>query len=787
MALVVYSNRALGELEAHVADLFGQIRNQDIGPVVYADKPKPFTKNELQKIRRIKTVSKSRKLVFNFFFPSLRDEFRSDPLKVVSFLVGHEGSGSLLSHLIQRKWALELMSYSDNVADMYTIFAVHITLTEKGLAEYEQVVHSVFQYIAMLRREGLSKALFREIQTLSNMSFEFQSKQAGVHKAISLAGLLSQCPPELVNKYHHLMEEFRPDRFSEVVEQLVPANLILELRNHQLEGLPLTEPIYGTEYSFEPMQADLVGRINALLAGRVGVTLDAKGEIASDLGMPEPNLFIPEDFSILHGQKETSDLRPRMVYSTENSELFFLPDVQFNLPKLLIKANLFLAGDALFAEPKQYLSLTLFSSGLKEYLREFIYMAQMAKIDISLVPTKKGLKFKASGFNHKFQIFLRELSRRIADFALAEGAEADFIAAKFATLKLKRLEELENQLKLEPYNQYGMTMSEAVTTGSFGHDALIGAIKDLSLEEYLGVHREVLRRVYVETLISGNLTEKDAVDIQRNLIETLQEKRLSQSLALVDIRENRLVGLAAKSVTVFERALRNESDSNNLVGVEFQLPQDPRHKYVNMLLEDYLSSLYFEELRTNQQVGYVVFAVKSLRSQTPGFIFLIQSSRFLPSELAEKTYSFLAQQRSAIRELTDKKFEEIREGKLAENRQDFNSLGAQSGFYFGEIDNHNYDFEKKRVTLDALKSLTKKDLLEHFERLFFEEQRVLEVHMSCPKDRDRNREHLEKRQLAEDSGFGGLAVEVFQCPKKLKNANMLYRDASLKTRVYEAK
>lgn len=517
------------------------------------------------------------------------------------------------------------------------------------------------------------------------------------------------------------------------------------------------------------------------------LTEGARGDPHVDLEMPEANLFIPENFSIIHEQKEKSDLRPKMIFSTENSELFFLPDIQFNLPKLLVLSNLFLSGKDIFNDPKSYLALTLFNSGLKEHLREFIYMAQMAKIDISLLPTKKGLKLKASGFNDKFQVFLRELSHRIADFGNAQGPLETFIASKFELLKLKRLEELENQLKLEPYNQYGIVMSEAITTGSFGHATLIEAIKSLNFEEYLAVHRRVLKRVYVETLISGNLAETDAVDIQKNLIETLRERELCQNLGMLEIQENRLVGLAPKTATIYELGLKNESETNNLVGVEFQMPQDPQFKYINTLLGDYLSSLYFEELRTNQQVGYVVFAVKSLRSQTPGFIFLIQSSRFLPNELAEKTYAFLLEQRSAIKDLTDKKFEEIREGKLAENRQDFNSLTAQAGFYFGEIDNHNYDFEKKAATKAALEKLKKEDLLEHFERLFFGEQRILEVHMSSAKDRERNSEQLEKRNFAGIGGFEEVGVEVFHCARMLKNANMLYKDASLKKEVYTGK
>lgn len=267
MALIVYSNQELGALEKCVTGLFGQIHNKDIGPISYKNAPTPYTAKQLQRLRRIKTVSKSRKLIFTFYFPSMINDFRSNPLKVLSFLIGHEGKGSLLSHLVSRQLALELMSYTNDTADYYTVFGIHITLTEKGFAEYESVVESLFAYIAMVRQNGMSKEVFYEIQTLNNLSFEFQSKANGVGKAIELAGLLSQCPPELINRYSYLMEEFQPERFKEIVEHLTPANLVIDLRNHDFEGLPLKEPIYGTEYAFDPLRPELVARVDGILKG----------------------------------------------------------------------------------------------------------------------------------------------------------------------------------------------------------------------------------------------------------------------------------------------------------------------------------------------------------------------------------------------------------------------------------------------------------------------------------------------------------------------------------------
>jgi insulysin len=61
-------------------------------------------------------------------------------MQYFTHLVGHEGKNSLLSYLKQEDLALELGSYTDHLLDCYSNFEVEITLTQKGLQNYEDVI-----------------------------------------------------------------------------------------------------------------------------------------------------------------------------------------------------------------------------------------------------------------------------------------------------------------------------------------------------------------------------------------------------------------------------------------------------------------------------------------------------------------------------------------------------------------------------------------------------------------------------------------------------------------------
>lgn len=68
-------------------------------------------------------------------------------MKYFTHLIGHEGENSLLSYLKAQDYAMDVSTYGDHLNDCVTNFNTTITLTKKGLANYEKVLDAVFKYI----------------------------------------------------------------------------------------------------------------------------------------------------------------------------------------------------------------------------------------------------------------------------------------------------------------------------------------------------------------------------------------------------------------------------------------------------------------------------------------------------------------------------------------------------------------------------------------------------------------------------------------------------------------
>lgn len=88
-------------------------------------------------------------------------------------MFGHEGPNSLLSYLKSEGYAYELGAGGDHELWSYSSFMVDISLTKKGMENYEKVVEAVFDYAARISDAGPQQYIFDECNDLGKVQFEF--------------------------------------------------------------------------------------------------------------------------------------------------------------------------------------------------------------------------------------------------------------------------------------------------------------------------------------------------------------------------------------------------------------------------------------------------------------------------------------------------------------------------------------------------------------------------------------------------------------------------------------
>ncbi|CAM9915622.1 unnamed protein product, partial [Choristocarpus tenellus] len=75
--------------------------------------------------------------------------------RYLGHLVGHEGEGSLLSLLKAKGWANELSAGIYESMSDWASFTVSVECTDAGLEHVDEIVSVTYQYLDMLRNEGV--------------------------------------------------------------------------------------------------------------------------------------------------------------------------------------------------------------------------------------------------------------------------------------------------------------------------------------------------------------------------------------------------------------------------------------------------------------------------------------------------------------------------------------------------------------------------------------------------------------------------------------------------------
>lgn len=107
-------------------------------------KPEPYPRENLGKLVKFVPVKDRDQITIFWILPYVQRDIKAQPMGYYAFLFGHEGENSLLSYLKSEGLASELSAGGDHELWSFSNFYVDISLTKKGLQNYEKVVEAVF-------------------------------------------------------------------------------------------------------------------------------------------------------------------------------------------------------------------------------------------------------------------------------------------------------------------------------------------------------------------------------------------------------------------------------------------------------------------------------------------------------------------------------------------------------------------------------------------------------------------------------------------------------------------
>ena len=131
------------------------------------------------------------------------------------------------------------------------------------------------------------------------------------------------------------------------------------------------------------------------------------------------------------------------------------------------------------------------------------------------------------------------------------------------------------------------------------------------------------------------------------------------------------------------------------------------------LLAQIISPAYYRSLRTEQQLGYIVYASLATLLESPGISFVVQSPVADPQKLQTLTGIFIGGFLGTLTDMTDIEFETQKRGFVAELAEIDKSLNERTSRYWREIDRQQLAFDSQQQLLTAIQEVSLDDLV-HF-------------------------------------------------------------------------
>jgi len=685
MTLALIGNYDLDTLEQWVKDRFSAIPKRST--VTKAPRPMLYQQDQLPLDLQIEPIKELRQLKLTFPMPESLSLYQYKPLQIINHLLGHEGEGSLLALFKQRGWAEGLSAGRGVSTPWESTLSVQIQLTMIGLYRIDEITAAVFAYIELLQ-DGLQnpefiQRIYSEQHQLAELAFANQEKSKAGHFAVRLANNLRHIEASQVIYGDYQWKTPKPEILKPFLDQLVPAQLVRVLIAPEVETNTL-DPWYDTKMMLRPA---VIKTENAKKEPMLRKAYQAQ------LFLPKANPFIPQAFSLTESPAQAV---PETLIDEQGLRLWYYPEQEFRLPKAKVFINLH--NQDVTDNAKDRIIAQLFSHSVNELISSYTYPAYVAGLNYQLHASGRGLELSMSGYHDKLHVLLEKIVETMDALTKDNVSEEEF---KRYQAQLKR--RLENQLKAKPYERTISELRRWLRNPSFSQQELIAALETVTLNDVLAFNQRLQKSLFIDIYVHGTLEPEAAKSITDVLKQAYQPSADRIPPAKISKVPNMLAENAASPVQLLQSIEQQHPDSAAslyIQGQQFEEMTSDKARAHYALLAQIISSPYYQWLRTEKKLGYIVSASPFPQNSVPGLIFIVQSPTASSREILAESELFFTDFKQQLADLSLEEFEDHKQGLISRLVSKKKNMAEKVGHFWHNI-------EVNRLTFDTNEAIAK--------------------------------------------------------------------------------
>jgi secreted Zn-dependent insulinase-like peptidase len=251
-------------------------------------------------------------------------------------------------------------------------------------------------------------------------------------------------------------------------------------------------------------------------------------------------------------------------------------------------------------------------------------------------------------------------------------------------------------------------------SGSYSEEALIAALEAMDLEDLESFRRSFWESARAEALLYGNYPADAVAVLAATVDQVLGDGEGSPAIApeVLDI----------PPATSLELVSEIQHDDAVVAWYLQGAGQSWQDRAMVSLTAQITQSGFFQQLRTEQQLGYIVSSFPWAQYDVPGLMLLVQSPSHSAVEVSAAMDTFL---KDTLAEISEEQFLRHRQALINDILKPDENLGERAEFYWQAIAYREWAFDGPRQLAAAVEAISYADWQREYRRQFLEQRRSL--------------------------------------------------------------
>lgn len=679
MKAVVYSNKPLPELARIAAQTYGRVPNKNI------ERPEitvPVVTDEQKGIVIHYVPALPRKVLrVEFRIDNNTAQFRSKTDELVTYLIGNRSPGTLSDWLQNQGLVEGIRADSDPVVNGNSgVLAISATLTDKGLAHRDEVVAAIFSYLSLLREKGVDKRYFDELAHVLDLDFRYPSITRDMDYVEWLADTMLRVPVEHTLDAVNIADRYDAEAIKARLAMMTP-------QNARIWYISPNEPHDKKAYF-----VDAPYQVNKISQQTFADWQKKSNDI--DLKLPELNPYIPDDFTLITPSKKYP--HPELIVDEPTLRVVYTPSRYFaSEPKADVSVILRNPQAMDSAKNQVMFALNDYLAGIA--LDQLSNQAAVGGISFS-TNANNGLMVNANGYTQR----LPQLFQALLDgYFSYTPTEEQLEQAKSWYAQM-----MDSAEKGKAFEQAIMPVQMLSQIPYFQRETRRALLPSITLKEVMDYRNALKTHSRPEFLIVGNMSEEQSKTLAQNVRKQLgangNEWCRNQDV-LVEKQQN----------VIFEKAGSSTDSALAAVFVPTGYDEFAGSAY-SAVLGQIIQPWFYSQLRTEEQLGYAVFAFSMSVGRQWGLGFLLQSNDKQPAYLWQRYQAFFPQAEEKLRKMKPEEFAQIQQAVIAQMQQAPQTLGEEASQLSKDFDRGNLTFDSRDKIVAEIKLLTPEKVADFF-------------------------------------------------------------------------